>query len=321
MKHAYFLSGIAIASALTFASQTHAQTWPTRPVRMVVSFPPGTPGDVTLRTIGERVGNGLGQAMVVENKPGAGGNIGAETVANATPDGYTVLEGPDTIFSINPLVYGKLNFNPDSLVPLTTLVTFSQMLVCHPSVGVKTVAELTALAKNKSLNYASGGVGVPGHLVMEMYLAASGTQMVHVPYKGPAPAAQDLLAGQVACAFLVTNAVAPHVKAGRLTGLAMSGRKRSNLVPQVPTMQEAGLPNFDATFSEMLYVPKGTPLEVMQRIYSEVNNALAVPEIREKLAGIDATPIGMGPDEAAKRVRDETERWTPVVRKLGLKLD
>ncbi|MEK7344666.1 MAG: tripartite tricarboxylate transporter substrate binding protein [Pseudomonadota bacterium] len=321
MKRPILLSGIAIAAALTFSSQTHAQTWPTRPVRMMVAFPPGTPGDVTLRTIGERVGNGLGQVMVVENKPGAGGNVGAETVANAAPDGYTVLEGPDTIFSINPLVYGKLNFKPDSLVPLTTLVTFSQMLVCHPSVGVKSVAELTALAKTKSLNYASGGVGVPGHLVMEMYLAASGTQMVHVPYKGPAPAAQDLLAGQVACAFLVTNAVAPHVKAGRLTGLAMSGRKRSNLVPQVPTMQEAGVPNFDATFSEMLYVPKGTPPEVMQRIYSEVNNALAVPEIREKLAVIDATPVGMGPEEAAKRVRDETERWTPVVRKLGLKLE
>lgn len=321
MKRPILLSGIAIAAALTFSSQTHAQTWPTRPVRMMVAFPPGTPGDVTLRTIGERVGNGLGQVMVVENKPGAGGNVGAETVANAAPDGYTVLEGPDTIFSINPLVYGKLNFKPDSLVPLTTLVTFSQMLVCHPSVGVKSVAELTALAKTKSLNYASGGVGVPGHLVMEMYLAASGTQMVHVPYKGPAPAAQDLLAGQVACAFLVTNAAAPHVKAGRLTGLAMSGRKRSNLVPQVPTMQEAGVPNFDATFSEMLYVPKGTPPEVMQRIYSEVNNALAVPEIREKLAVIDATPVGMGPEEAAKRVRDETERWTPVVRKLGLKLE
>jgi tripartite-type tricarboxylate transporter receptor subunit TctC len=259
--------------------------------------------------------------MVVDNKPGAGGNIGAEIVANSPNDGYTVLEAPDTVFTINPLVYAKLNYKPESLVPLTALVTFSQMLVCHPSVGVKSVAELTALAKTKSLSYASGGVGVPGHLVMEMYLAAASIQMTHVPYKGPAPAAQDLISGQVACAFLVTNAVAPHVKSGRLVGLAMSGRKRSNLVPQVPTMQEAGIPNFDATFAEMLFVPKGTPPEVMQRMYGEIEKALRLPEIKEKLAGIDVEPVGSSPEEAAKRIREESERWAPVVKKIGLKLD
>lgn len=315
------LLGILMAVCAT-TSSVYAQTWPTRAVRVVVSFPPGTPGDVTVRHLSASVGAALGQPLVIENRPGAGGNVGTEVVANSAPDGYTLLEGPDTIFSVNPLVYGKLNYKPSSLVPLTTLVTFSQMLVCHPSVGVKTVAELTALARAKNnLAYASGGAGVPGHLVMEMYLAAAGIQMTHVPYKGPGPAAQDLLAGQVACAFLVTNAVAPHVKAGRLIGLAMSGKKRSVLVPEVPTMQEAGVPNFDATFAEMLYTPVGTPPEVIKRLHAEVTKALQASDIREKLLAIDAEPVGDSPENAAKRIRQETERWAVVVKTLGLKLD
>ena len=321
MKQRAIVCCLATLISLTVVTHVQAQAWPNKPVRMVVSFPPGTPGDVTLRTISEKVSAGWGQSMVVDNKPGAGGNIGAEIVANSPGDGYTVLEAPDTVFTINPLVYGKLNYKPENLVPLTALVTFSQMLVCHPSVGVKSVAELTAAAKSKSLSYASGGVGVPGHLVMEMYLAAANIQMSHVPYKGPAPAAQDLLAGQVSCAFLVTNAVAPHVKSGRLIGLAMSGRKRSNLAPEVPTMQEAGIANFDATFAEMLFVPKGTAADVMQRMHSEIEKALRSPEIKEKLAGIDVEPIGSSPEMAAKRIREESERWAPVVKKIGLKLD
>jgi len=237
------------------------------------------------------------------------------------PDGYTLLESPVATFTINPLVYQKLNFKPDSIVPLTALVSFSQMLVCHPSVPVKTVADLRAHAKARPLSYASGGVGSPGHLVMEMFLSATGTTMNHVPYKGPQPAAQDLLSGQVGCAFLVTNAVAPHVKAGRLVGLAMSGRKRSNLVPEVPTMQEAGVPNYDATFAEMLYVPKGVHPEIMRRLQTEVAKALQQPDVREKLAGIDVEPVGSTPEEAARRIRAESERWAPVVRQINLRLE
>lgn len=321
------LVALAATSAASAFSQAQASAsgagaaWPSRAIRVVVAYPPGTPGDVTLRLIADRVGSALGQPLVIENKPGAAGNIGAELVANATPDGHTLLETPDATFTINPLVYQKLNFKPENIVPLTTLVTFSQMLVCHPSVPARTVAELRAHAKSKPLSYASGGVGSPGHLVMEMFLAATGTQMNHVPYKGPVPAAQDLLSGQVACAFLVSNAVAPHVKAGRLVGLAMSGRKRSNLVPEVPTMQEAGVPNYDATFAEMLYVPRGVPAEVMRRLQSEVARALQQPDVREKLAGIDAEPVGNTSEEAARRIRTEAERWAPVVRQINLRLE
>ena len=313
----YLVTALVAASSVA----AFAQAWPQRAIKAVVAYPPGTPGDVTLRMISERVGAALGQPLVIDNKPGAAGNIGTELVANTAADGYTLLEGPDTIFTINPLVYQKLNYKPDSIVPLTNLVTFSQMLVCHPSVPVRSVDELRAHAKGRQLNYASGGVGSPGHLVMEMFLSATGIQMTHVPYKGPVPAAQDLLAGQVGCAFLVTNAVAPHVKASRLVGLAMSGSKRSNLVPEVPTMQEAGVAQFDATFSETLYVPRGVPVAVMQRLQSEISKALNHPEIREKLAGIDVEPVGNTPEEAARRIRVETERWTPVVRKLNLRLD
>ena len=310
----------AVASSCVIG-QAQTQSWPNRAVKVIVAYPPGTPGDVTLRLISERVGAALGQPMVIDNKPGAAGNIGAELVANAAPDGYTLLESPDATFTINPLVYQKLNFKPDSIVPLTTLVTFSQMLVCHPSVPVRTVDELRSHAKTAQIAYASGGVGSPGHLVMEMFLSATGTKMNHVPYKGPVPAAQDLLSGQVGCAFLVTNAVAPHVKAGRLIGLAMSGSKRSNLVPQVPTMQEAGVPNYEATFSEMLYVPRGVPADVMRRLQTEVSKALQQPDVRERLAGIDVEPVGGTSEEAARRIRTESERWAPVVRQINLRLE
>lgn len=311
------------ATALLACIFAQAQTapWPNRAIKAVVAYPPGTPGDVTLRLIAERVGAALGQPLIVDNKPGVAGNIGAEIVANSTPDGYTLLESPDATFTINPLIYPKLNFKPDNIVPLTTLVTFSQMLVCHPSVPARTVADLRTYAKTTAISYASGGVGSPGHLVMEMFLAATGTTMNHVPYKGPVPAAQDLLSGQVGCAFLVTNAVAPHVKAGRLVGLAVSGRKHSNLVPEVPTMQEAGVPNYDATFAEMLYVPRGVTADVMKRLQTEVAKALQQPDVREKLASIDVEPVGNTPEEAARRVKTESERWAPVVRAINLRLE
>lgn len=311
--------GVSMCGCVLALAQS--QVWPSRAVKVIVAYPPGTPGDVTLRLIAERVGTAIGQPLVIDNKPGAAGNIGAELVSNSSPDGYTLLESPDATFTINPLVYQKLNFKPESIVPLTTLVTFSQMLVCHPSVPVRSVEELRAFAKTTPLAYASGGVGSPGHLVMEMFLSASGTKMNHVPYKGPVPAAQDLLSGQVGCAFLVTNAVAPHVKAGRLVGLAMSGRKRSNLVPQVPTMQEAGVANFDATFAEMLYVPRGVAPEVMKRLQTEVSKALQQPDVIEKLNGIDVEPVGNSPEDAARRIRVEAERWAPVVRSINLRLE
>lgn len=318
-RNAIALATLMAASIV--AVPAFAQQWPAKTVKIVVAFPPGTPGDIIMRSISERVGSAIGQSVVIENRPGAGGNIGSEAVANAAPDGYTVLEGPDTMMTVNPQIYTKLNFNPDNLIPVITVNPVVQMLACHPSVGVKSVQELIALARSKPMNYASGGPGVPGHLAMEMFNAASGLSMTHIPYKGPAPAVQDLLAGQVPCAFLVSNVVAPHVKSGKLTGLGVSGRKRSILLPDLPTMHDAGLVNFDATFTEMLWVPKGTPDAVITRLNAEVNKALALPEVRERLLGLDVEPIGGTAAEAALRIKREYERWTPVIKRVGLKVD
>ena len=218
VRLAIFISSLA---GMLQTAPAIAQQWPQKPVKIIVSFPPGTPGDVTVRAIQERMSAALGQPVVIENRPGAGGNIGAEAASNSAADGYTILEGPDTIMTVNPQIYGKLNFRPDNFVPVTMLNPVIQMLACHPSIGVKTVSELITLARASNMNYASGGAGVPGHLAMEMFLFATGLKMTHIPYKGPAPAAQDLLAGQVPCAFLVSAVVAPHVKAGRLIGLGL----------------------------------------------------------------------------------------------------
>ena len=318
-RNAIALATLMAASVV--AVPAFAQQWPAKTVKIVVAFPPGTPGDVIMRSISERVGSAVGQSIVIENRPGAGGNIGSEAVANAAPDGYTVLEGPDTMMTVNPQIYTKLNFNPDNLIPVITVNPVVQMLACHPSLGVKSVQELIALARSKPMNYASGGPGVPGHLAMEMFNAASGLSMTHIPYKGPGPAVQDLLAGQVPCAFLVSAVVAPHVKSGKLTGLGVSGRKRSILLPDLPTMHDAGLVNFDATFTEMLWVPKGTPDAVITRLNAEVNKALALPEVRERLLGLDVEPIGGTAAEAALRIKREYERWTPVIKRVGLKVD
>lgn len=321
-KRRIFLRPTLGAAAVALASASAlAQGWPAKPITVMVAFPPGTPGDVTLRAVAPAVGKGLGQTLVIENRGGAAGNIGAEVVSNATADGYTLLEGPDSIFTINPHIYKKINFSPESIVPVTALVNFSQMLVCHPSVPANSVTELTDLGRKTQVQYASGGAGSPGHLVMEMYLAEVGIAMVHVPYKGPGPATQDLLGGQVPCGFLTTNVVAPHVKAGRLKGLAISGRKRSVLVPEVPTMHEAGVKGFDATFSEMLYAPRNTPQEIIQRVQEEVSKALADPEVRSKLLAMDMQPVGGSGRDAAQKIKVDSEKWGAVVRKVRLAVD
>lgn len=231
------------------------------------------------------------------------------------------MNAPDTIVTVNPKIYSKQGFNPEQLLPVTTLGTINLMLACHPSLGVRTVAELSALAKARPISYGSGGPGVPGHLAIEMYLNLAGINMMHVPYKGPAPATVDLLAGQVGCAFLVTHQIAPHVKSGKLVGLAVSNRHRSVLMPDVPTMQEAGVSGFEATFGEILWAPKGTPQPVVDRLQQEVAKLLKRADIQAVYRSADVTPIGDTPAEAAQRVVAETARWAPVIKRIGLKVD
>jgi len=307
---------------LCFASGALAQAWPDKPIRVVINFPPGGPSEVLTRLVGEKLLPVLGQPLVIENKPGASGNIGADAVAKAAPDGYTFGVSPDTLYTVNPLVYQKMPFSPSAdLAPVILLGSFSQMLVCNPSVPVRTLRELIELAKRDKLAYASGGAGVPGHLASELLLSMTGVTMIHVPYKGPAPATADVVAGQVPCGFLATPTVLPHVKAGKLTALAVSTRARSPIAPDVPTVEEAGVAGFDAPFYLVLFAPKDTPPAIIARMNAEVAKALAAPDVRQRVAALDIVTLGGSPQEARATIDATAAKWAPVVKRIGLKLD
>jgi tripartite-type tricarboxylate transporter receptor subunit TctC len=315
------LAGAALALAALAPNAAFADNWPSRPVRLVVSFPPGAPGDIVARLVQPQLQQALGQTVIVDNKPGAGGNLGAQEVARAT-DGHTFLVGPDTMVTINPHLYRKLAFKPaEDLEPVTYLARFNQMLVCHPSAGHKTLADFTAAAKKSPFSYASGGPGVPGHMAMEMLLAATGGTLTHVPYRGPAPAAQDVLGGAVPCGFLATPVVGPHVRDGRLVGLAVSGGKRTASLPNVPTVAEAGVAGFDASFYETVWAPKGTPAAVIGRLQQEIAKALNSADTRARLAAADLEPVALAPADAARTAKADFDKWGAVQAKVNLQLD
>jgi tripartite-type tricarboxylate transporter receptor subunit TctC len=310
------------AAALCAAPAAQPQDWPSRPVRMLITFPPGGPSEIVTRMVNERLLGVLKQPFVVENRTGASGNVGADAVAKAAPDGHLFGITTDTLFTVNPLVFGSMPFDPwNDLVPVTLLGSFSQMMVCNPSVQAKTLAELLQLARREKLTYASGGPGVPGHLAAELLFSMTSTSMLHVPYKGPAAATTDVVGGQVHCGFLATPTVLPQVKAGKLTALAVSTMKRSPLAPDVPAAAEAGAPGFDAPFYLVLFARKGVPEPILARMNREVVKALESPEVRERAAGLDVVTLGGTPQDAAKVLREAAAKWAPVVRRIGLKLD
>ena len=308
-------------ASLSATSAAIAQSWPQKPIKVIAPYPPGGPSDLVMRTAAEKIQAILKQPIVIENQPGAGGNIGAAAVARAAPDGYTFLIATDTLLTVNPHVYKTMPFKLDDLKPVSVLSSFSQTLVCNPSLGVKTLPELIAKAKTTSLSYASGGPGVPGHLSTELLLNMTGMQMVHVPYKGPAPAMQDVLAGQVPCGLLAGPTVLPHVRSGKLTALAVSGQGRSPTLPEVPTIAEAGVKGYEADFSLILLAPKQVPDEVVAKFRQAVVDALRSPEATERLKATDQTVIGSTPEVAAAKIAKDNAKWGVVARKIGLSLD
>jgi len=312
---------VALCLALVFV-QAAAQGYPSKPVRMVITFPPGGPSEILTRLVAERLQPVFGQPFVIENRAGAGGNIGADAVARSPADGHTFGITTDTLFDVNPLVYARMPLDPwRDITPVTLLGSFSQMMVCNPKMGVKTLAELLSAAKRERLTYASGGAGVPGHLAAELLLTTTGGQMVHVPYKGPAAAAADVMGGQVHCGFLATPTVLPHVKAGRLTALAVSTARRSPLAPEVPTAAEAGVPGFDAPFFLVLFAPSGIDAAILKRMSDEFSQALATPEVRQRAALMDVTTLGGSPEQATATLRAAAAKWESVVKRIGLRLD
>jgi tripartite-type tricarboxylate transporter receptor subunit TctC len=315
-------AGLLLLACLCVNLPAAAQAWPAKPVRVIINFPPGGPSEIVMRVAGERLTGVLGQPVVIENRPGASGNIGADAVAKAAPDGHTFGISPDTVYTVNPLVYRKMTFDPwTDLVPVILVGSFSQMLVCNPAVPAQTLRELLELARQRQMAYASGGAGVPGHLATELLLSMTGTSMQHVPYKGPAPATSDVMGGQVPCGFLATPTVLPHVKAGKLRALAVSTRARSLLAPEVPSAEEAGVAGFDAPFYLVLFAPKGTPAGIIERMNAEMARALAQPEVRQRAAALDIVTLGGSPGDARSTLEATARKWEPVVKRIGLKLD
>ena len=315
----------ALTAAGLLSSGVWSQSaWPDKPIRVLLPFPPGGPSDMVMRLAAEKMQQSLKQTIVIDNKPGAGGNLGTAEVARAAPDGYTWLWGTDTLVTVNPFVYKKLPFKVDDLLPVTIGTQFDQTLVCNPSLGAKTLAELVAKAKAGTLNYASGGAGVPGHLSMELLKASVGFEMAHVPYKGPAPAAQDVIGGQVPCGFLAGPTVLPHIRSGRLVALAVSGSRRSPTLPEVPTVAETGLPGtagFVSEFSLAMFAPRGTPEPIVARFRQAFVDALRAPDVMEKLKASDQAVVGNTPTEAAKLLAADAKKWGAVAQRIGLGLD
>jgi tripartite-type tricarboxylate transporter receptor subunit TctC len=316
-----FMPVAAMALALGSAIAPAQPAWPDKPVRVILPFPPGGPSDIVMRLAAEKMQASLKQPIVIENKPGAGGNVGTAEGARAAPDGHTWIWGTDTLVTVNPHVYKQLGFKPEDLVPVTIGTQFNQTLVCNPALGVKTLKELIAKARAEKLGYASGGAGVPGHLSMELLQSMAGFEMAHVPYKGPAPATQDVIGNQVPCGLLAGPTVLPHVKAGKLVALAVSGSQRSPTLPDVPTMAEAGVPGYEANFSLVLYAPKGTPAPIVERMRTAFVDALKSPDVTDKLKAGDQTVAGLPSAQAAAILAADSKKWGDVARRIKLGLD
>jgi tripartite-type tricarboxylate transporter receptor subunit TctC len=313
--------GLPLAVSAAWAQTGSAAPWPEKPIKVLLPFPPGGPSDVVMRLAAEKMQAALKQTIVIENRGGAGGNLGMAEGARATPDGYTWIWGTDTLVTVNPHVYKQLGYKVDDVIPVTVATQFSQTLVCNPALGVKSLKELVTKAKSEKLSYASGGAGVPGHLSMELLQYMAGFEMAHVPYKGPAPATQDVLGNQLPCGLLAGPTVLPHVRSGKLVALGVSGSKRAATLPDVPTLAEAGVPGYEADFSLVLYAPKGTPPAVVERMRQVFVEALRAPEVQDKLRTSDQTVVGLSAAQSAAVLAADSKKWGEVAKRIKLGLD
>ncbi len=302
------------------AMAAESGNYPTKPIRMLVGFAPGGGTDTTARALTPKLGERLGQQIIVDNRPGAAGNIATEIITKAPPDGYTILMGTIAALAINPTLYGNLPFNPlRDLAPVTRAVDSTNILVVHPTVQAKTVKELIALGKQKSLNGGSSGIGGAGHLALELFNVSTGTKITHVPYKGGGPAMVDLLGGQINLIFATAASAVPHMKSGKINALAVTTEKRSKLVPDLPTVAEAGVPGFEANNWYGVVVPAKTPRSIVDRLHKEFTAVLNLPEIRDMLfkQGLDAAPST--PEAFGAYIKSETSKWARVIKASGAK--
>ncbi len=315
---------LALAATLGCANAL-AQSYPAKPIRFVVPYPPGGSVDIAARAVGQKLSEAWGQPVVVDNRAGAGGNIGADLVAKSPADGYTLLMGAVATHAINPTLYAKIPYDPvRDFTPVALVVQVPNILVVNPSVPAKSVKELIELARAKpgTLNFGSGSTGSTGHLAGELFNTMAGVKMVHIPYKGAAPAMADLLAGQVHLMFDNLANALPNVKAGRLRALAVTTLARSPAVPDLPTIAESGLPGFDLTTWFGVMVPAGTPPEIVAKLNAEIVRALATKDMHERLEKMGAeAPTNNTPERFAAFIRSEAAKYAKVVKESGAKVE
>ena len=312
---------LVLACVLSFAAR--AQEWPAKPVRIIVPFPAGGSADLMPRILGEKLSEKWGQPVVVENRAGAAGNIGAEYVYRAEPDGYTLLSSSPPPLAINRLLYPKLGFDSTQFVPMSVMAAIPNVLLVHPRVPANSVEELIAYAKANpgKLNYASQGNGTTSHLTAELFKQrAGGLQIAHIPYKGTAPALTDLLGGQVDMMCDNLGVSLPHVRSGKLKALAVASAKRIASLPGVPALAET-FPGFEAIAWFAIVGPPRTPSAIAEKVGADVREALKLPEVQKRLAELSAQPMGFGPADTGAFIRQETERWSAVIRTAGVKLE
>lgn len=310
-------------SLAVFAGIGMAADFPTRPVRFVVASSPGGALDVLARLVGPKLTEKWGQPVVVDNRAGAGGVIGTEIVANASPDGYNVLVIAQG-FTANPFLYQKLPYRtPEDFAPITILAYGPNVLVVHPSVKAGSVKELVALAKQQpgKLNYATSGVGAASHLAIEMFKRMAGVEMVHIPYKGAGAATAAVVAGQVQLLFTSTGAAMPHIKSGRLRALGVTTAKRTPALPDVPTVAETGLAGFQVDGWYALVAPARTPKNVIERIYRDTSTVLKQPDIVARIEAVGLEPAGISPQELGNYIRAELRKWGTLIREAGIKAE
>ncbi len=319
------LTVLAALASFVFAPLVQAQqaaAWPNKPLRLIVPFPPGGSADILGRLIGQKLSEGLEQPVVIDNRPGGGTAIGAQALARSPADGYSLMIGTVSSHAINPAVNPKLPFDPvKDFTPISLVAAIPFAMLVHPSVPAKSVAEFITYSRERpgKLDYGSAGAGTSNHLAGELFEAMTGAHLVHIPYRGSAPALQDLLAGRLALMFDLVLTAAPHVRAGSVRALAVTGARRSAVLPELPTVAEAGLPGYEVSAWFGIFAPAGVPRPIVERLNAEIVKAMAAPDLRQRLVSLGADPLTSSPEEFAAYLKAEIAKWAKVVKDAGVK--
>ena len=305
-------------------STSSGQAYPTKPIRYIVPFAPGGMTDILGRIVGQKLFEAWGQQVIVDNRAGAAGGIGAEIAAKAPPDGYTILGGTISSHAINVSLYSRLPYDPvKDFAPITLYVSLPNMLVVHPSLPVNSVRDLIALAKSKpkQLTFASAGNGTSQHLSGELFNVMAGVELVHVPYKGSSPGLADLVGGQVMMFFDNITTSLPLAKSGKIRAIAVTTARRASVAPELPTIAESGLAGYDVSSWQGVFAPAGTPRPIVAKLNAQIVKILAMPDVRERLTSLGADPVGNTPEQFAAYVKAEIAKWAPIVKATGARVD